>query len=116
MKKILFLFLIMFASAFLFACGEDEKNSDNEQKPQVEYNVSFVVDGVKTNVGVAEGEKASKPADPVKVGYVFKGWFIGEEEYDFEKGVSSDLELVAKFEEAVKEYTVKFVANDEELL
>ena len=43
MKKILFLFLIMFASAFLFACGEDEKNSDNEQKPQVEYNVSFVV-------------------------------------------------------------------------
>ena len=113
MKKILFVFLIMFASAFLFACGEDEKNSDNEQKPQVEYNVSFVVDGVKTTVVVAQGEKASKPVDPEKECYIFVGWYDGEEAYDFEKAVTKDVELVAKFEEVKVEYSVTFVVDGE---
>ena len=86
-----------------------------EVKPEVkEYTVTFAVDGEKTEVKVAEGEKAVKPVDPVKEGYVFKGWFVGEEAYDFEKAVTSDLELVAKFEEVIAEYTVKFVVDGAE--
>ena len=79
-----------------------------------EYTVKFVVDGEETVQAVKEGEKAVKPADPVKEGYVFKGWYVGEEAYDFEKVVSSDLELVAKFEEVIAEYTVKFVVDGAE--
>ena len=86
-----------------------------EVKPEVkEFTVKFVVDGEKTEVKVAEGEKAVKPSDPEKEGYVFKGWYVGEEAYDFEKAVTSDLELVAKFEEVIAEYTVKFVVDGAE--
>ena len=64
-----------------------------------EYTVKFVVDGKATDVKVAEGEKASKPQDPTKEGYKFLGWYVGEDEYDFEDAVNGDLELTAKFEE-----------------
>ena len=117
MKKFLLVLIMIFALSFAFACGEDNKvnNDDNKQNEVVnEYTVTFVVNGEKTEVKVKDGEKAVKPADPVKEGYVFKGWFVGEEAYDFEKVVTSDLELVAKFEEVIAEYTVKFVVDDAE--
>ena len=111
-KKIVLILLICFALSFTFACGED--NDDNKQNEAVhEYTVTFVVDGEKTEVKVAEGEKAKKPTDPEKVGFVFMGWYVGEEEYDF-GAVSGDLEVTAKFEEEVKEYTVKFVVDGKE--
>jgi len=64
----------------------------------VEYTVKFVANGEKTVQTVKKGEKAVKPSDPVKEGYKFIGWYTGEEIYDFEKVVISDLELVAAFE------------------
>ena len=115
MKKLLFIFAFIFIFSFAFACGEkeDEKKQDDnkqeEQKPDEpkdepeqpetkEFTVKFVVDGEETILKVVEGEKANKPIDPVKEGYKFIGWFIGSEEYDFEKVVTSDLELTAMFE------------------
>ena len=68
-----------------------------------EYTVKFVADGKATDVKVAEGEKASKPADPVKEGYKFLGWYVGDTLYDFEDAVNGDLELTAKFEEVQEE-------------
>ena len=88
-----------------------------EVKPEVkEYTVKFVVDGEASEVKVVEGEKASKPADPEKVGYVFLGWYVGDDAYDFEKAVTSDLEVVAKFEEEIKEIVpvaIEFVETPE---
>ena len=126
MKKLLFIFLMMFALSFAFACNET-KDDDKQNEETKEYTVTFVANGEKTEVKVAEGEKASKPSDPEKVGYTFVGWYVGEEAYDFEKAVNADLEVTAKFEEKadepgdepgdepeVKEYTVKFVVDGEE--
>ena len=110
-KKVIFVFVLLLG-VFFVACG-DEKNPDDKQNQTVEYTVTFVVDGVKTEVKVADGEKASKPADPVKDGYVFKGWYVGENEYDFGQ-VKANVEVLAKFEKAVKEYSVKFVVEDAE--
>ena len=76
----------------------------------------FVVNGEKTEVKVKDGEKASKPNDPVKEGYIFLGWYLGDEAYDFEKAVTTDLELIAKFEEEIKEYSVKFIIDSEETI
>ena len=101
LKKVLFALVLAFVAAFAFACGEDNKvnNDDNKQNEVVnEYTVTFVVNGEKTEAKVKDGEKAVKPADPVKEGYVFKGWFVGEEEYDF-GAVTADVEVTAKFEE-----------------
>jgi len=64
-----------------------------------EYTVTFDVDGETTEVKVKDGEKAVKPADPEKVGYVFLGWYVDDALYDFEKAITSDIKLVAKFEE-----------------
>ena len=62
------------------------------------YTVTFDVDGGKTEDSVKHGEKAEKPADPTKENYTFKGWFVGDEEYDFNSAVTGDITLTAKFE------------------
>ena len=49
---------------------------------------------------VAKGEKLAKPADPVKEGATFVGWFADElltTPYDFEAVVTSDLVLYANW-------------------
>ncbi|MBQ3572632.1 MAG: InlB B-repeat-containing protein, partial [Clostridia bacterium] len=46
-------------------------------------------------------EKAQKPADPQKAGFVFVGWYAGENKYDFETPVTSPVELVAVYEEEI---------------
>lgn len=76
----------------------------------MEYLVLFDIFDV---VIVAEGEKLNKPADPVREGYVFLGWYLNNELYDFDSPVFSDLDLEAKFEEIKeeKEYTVTFVVE-----
>ena len=125
-KKLFLLFLMVFALSFAFACNET-KDDDKQNEETKEFTVTFTIDGEKTEVKVKDGEKAVKPQDPEKEGYVFKGWYVGEEEYDFEKAVNADLEVTAKFEEKaadepgdepgdepeVKEYTVKFVVDGE---
>ena len=114
MKKLLCVLMMIFALSFAFACGEDKKDDDAKQNENVqEFTVTFVVDGEKTEIKVKNGEKAVKPADPVKEGYVFKGWYVGEAEYQF-AAVTADVTVTAKFEEVIAEYTVKFVADGKE--
>ena len=62
-----------------------------------EYTVTFS-DGVASQK-VKEGEKATKPADPTKEGFIFKGWFVGETAYDFNSAVTGNITLTAKWEE-----------------
>ena len=72
-------------------------NKKEVQQQVKEFTVKFS-DGVASQK-VKEGEKATKPADPVKEGYIFKGWFVGETAYDFNSAVTSDVTLTAKWEE-----------------
>ena len=62
------------------------------------YTVTYLVDGeVYHSENVVYTEKAQKPISPLKAGYTFEGWFIGNDEWDFAMGVESDLELEAMF-------------------
>ena len=62
-----------------------------------DYTVDFDTDGgtAVESVGVSHGATVTKPDDPTKDGYIFEGWFIGEEAYDFDAPVTSDITIKA---------------------
>ena len=64
------------------------------------FSVTFDADGGSSiaTQSVTSGEVVARPDDPVKDGYKFLYWELGDEEYDFTKVVESDLELLAKWE------------------
>ncbi|HHT67483.1 MAG TPA: InlB B-repeat-containing protein, partial [Erysipelotrichaceae bacterium] len=76
--------------------------SNIQFKTNLEHTVTFDVDGTKTNVQVKEGYPVAVPEDPTKAGYIFKGWKLNGENYDFSKGVMTDVTLVAAFEKIVE--------------
>ncbi len=59
--------------------------------------------------GIKPNGKATKPADPEKKGHTFKGWFVGNTEYDFDSVVTKSFTITAKWE--INNYTVTFVTN-----
>ena len=89
---------------------ENSGQNSSDEAPTTRYTVIFVVDGGTAPVAqtVNEGEKATRPEDPVKVAtshtteYTFVGWFTkdGETETEwnfFENEVTEDVTLYAKF-------------------
>lgn len=52
---------------------------------------------------VVYGNKATEPTDPTKTGFIFKGWYIGEEEFDFDTEIDNNLVLIAVWEEEPEE-------------
>lgn len=66
---------------------------------EIFYKVTFDSKGgskvEEQQIGV--GETVVKPKDPVKDGYIFKGWYHNDKKYDFSKKVSTDMVLIAKW-------------------
>lgn len=48
---------------------------------------------------VKKGEKATKPEDPILMGYTFLGWYLDDSLYDFETPITKDITLTGKWEE-----------------
>ncbi len=77
--------------------------------PQV-YTVTFNTNNgaANTTKEVVINSKLAKPADPIKTGYIFTGWFTDSEcteEFDFDNDViTSTTTLYAGWEEGTKEY------------
>lgn len=51
---------------------------------------------------VENGSKAVKPDDPTRKGYVFLGWYNGNEKFDFDTPITADLTLTARWMEGYK--------------
>ena len=49
-------------------------------------------------VTVKDGETLARPADPVKEGYKFIGWFCGWKRIRFNTPITGDLKIEARFE------------------
>lgn len=74
------------------------------------YNVTI---GEEAPVSVEYGTVLEKPADPAKestaaADYVFAGWYNGENRWNFNNKVTSDLVLTPKFNEIARSYKVTF--------
>ena len=78
-----------------------------------QYSVEFDYNGAGEKViqTIPVDTKVTKPADPAKAGYVFVGWYLEDELYDFDAIVTKNIKLVANFADA--ENTVTFVVDDE---
>ena len=65
------------------------------------YTVTFDSNGGSAIASqqVQIGDKATEPDAPVKAGYYFEGWFLGDEKYDFREAVHKDITLTARWAE-----------------
>lgn len=106
MKKLINLLLVLALASVLISC--DKAN----------FTVNFVSDGENLPIAqtVVEGETLKEPNSPVKDGYEFDGWFIGEEEFDFSTPITQDLTLTAKWVEIIVEFNVQFKNQDGALI
>jgi len=109
--------------------GDSSSNKDNNGGSKVnnKYDVTFDSNcgTTVTTQQVASGSKVSKPTDPTKEQtnttiYTFKGWYTDNNtfnnEFDFNSAINANVTLYAKWEEAQREYTIKFVDYDDTLI
>ena len=87
-----------------------------ENIPVTYYTVTFDSNGgsAVTAQSIEAGQKATKPADPTKGGFDFKGWTLNGSAYDFNTAVNGNITLVATWEQkqvVPTTYTVSFAAN-----
>ena len=80
--------------------GDTIKEGDEEYTVPTTYTVSFDANGGATidPQTVKENATATKPADPTKEGFVFKGWTLNGVAYDFNTAVTGNITLVAVWE------------------
>lgn len=79
---------------------ELEANWVKQDDKKETYVVKFNSAGGTTfpNQIITKGDKVKKPENPKRKGYIFKGWTLDNKEYNFNKKVEKNLELVAKWE------------------
>ena len=79
-------------------------------KDAVMFTISFNSNGgtaIKSQT-IADGKKVSRPTDPTKPNYEFVEWQLDGVKYDFNKTVTEDIMLTAKWVAAKPKYTVTF--------
>jgi len=62
------------------------------------YTVTIVTDEKTEKTVVKENEIIKEPKAPKKDNYNFLGWYIGNQKYDFNNKITSDIIITAKYE------------------
>ena len=75
-----------------------------EEEPEVAATCIVTFDSAGGSVveaqSIEQGGKVQKPADPVRDGYVFGGWYLNDAEYDFGTQVDKNMVLTAHWDKA----------------
>ena len=112
MKRI-FCVLFILLSLLITGCNIDQNENPNDQEDaKVLYNVTFIYD--QDNTEVIETEGTIKLPLPEKEGYVFLGWYNGEELFE-QSVVSSDITLTGKWLALGTKYNVFYDTDGGEL-
>ncbi|MBR5227402.1 MAG: InlB B-repeat-containing protein, partial [Clostridia bacterium] len=78
-----------------------------------EYTVLFDTDDGSTvpSQKIKSGEKIQEPEKPLKPGYIFEGWLLNGQPFDFNTIISKDIKLEAKWKKEPDKFTVSFNTN-----
>ncbi|MBT1167158.1 InlB B-repeat-containing protein [Bifidobacterium simiarum] len=73
--------------------------SMNPNPPVTYRTVAFNSNGgsAVASQKVANGAKVKQPANPTRGGYTFAGWYYGNAKWDFNRGVTANITLTAKW-------------------
>ena len=110
---------MLLAVPILTGCEKGNRDAGGNAEPET-YTVTFISDGgtAVSAQTVKEGEKATKPADPIKtvvvngtvIDYEFSGWYSGETLWNFETmKVTQDTVLTAKW---TQDYTPPYLPTN----
>ena len=107
LKIFALLIAIMFIVSALSACESDidnepTKNGYEGNNPQITHIVTFDSNGGSSvaKITVTSSDTAYIPADPIKNGHIFSGWYADEKltvEFDFSTPITSDTTIYAKW-------------------
>ena len=62
------------------------------------YKVTFITDETNEKITVKENDLVEEIEAPEKENYIFLGWYVGEEKFDFNNKITKDITLIAKYE------------------
>ncbi len=97
-----------------FVVTENEPAYTSVIDESSELGVCIVTFDGQNPIAVPYGFKVVRPADPVRettaeARYTFLGWYVGEEEWDFENNaITSDLDIQSKWNVEKRSYKVTF--------
>lgn len=117
MRNIIFVGkMLCFIIIITCICGcKGRNNEEHAISDLIEYEVVFNINGKKEMIKIKDGEKINKPTDPIEEGFVFVGWYLEDEKFNFNDQVKSDIELTAKFD--IKKFFVTvFIDNQKKTI
>lgn len=110
MKKVKYIYILILFALLLTSCKNCERNVYGCLFGQDFTTISFDSNGgsyMTETRHVKKGCLVDKPHTPVKIGYVFAGWYLDDHLWDFEKDKPIyDLTLKAKWEPMVLTVTL----------
>ncbi len=101
MKKTLNLILITLILFLLAGCdpaSNGDKDPTSFEDDDITYEVTFNENYEDAPVNIVEvmtGKKVDKPVDPIRTNYIFSGWYLNDELYNFENKVTENITLKA---------------------
>lgn len=75
-----------------------------------DYTITYVTEEYVEKIMVEENKTLEKPEAPNKKNYIFLGWYVGDEPFDFDTKITKDIVLTAKYKK--DEVTVTFDIYD----
>ena len=82
----------------------NEKTGQSERQFNVQFNLNYTGAPKVNPIKVTQGTTATKPEDPVREGYRFKGWYMdskGKTVFDFTKAITKNTIIYAVWEDMV---------------
>ena len=101
MKKGFYLFLLLMFTLILCGCAK-------------KFEVKFVNGDAVTTISVKEGEKVENISPGTYQDHIFAGWYENEELFDFDKPITNDTTLNAKWD--LIQYKITFKRDDGSIL